>query len=205
MGRASKSHTSEEKRLQRKATSKAYSAAHRSQISERKRRSYLKLHSRKGTPYINKAAAVQSLPPTLIALAAQPLPTSKLFLEASQSADNLDESEIAGFDGDPPYVIAQPSPNDAAYIEKMVDVMSGRRARHERDTTTETDSMSSQCIERALIDELRDWTALATFLQSYEADPCHTAMARNRLWWRARTVNNLFVAALEVRGGRSKE
>lgn len=119
-------------------------------------------------------------------------------MEASQSANNLDESEIACFDGDPPYANAPPT-SDAEYLEKMVDVMSGRRARHERDMDTETDCMTGQSVERTLSHELGEWEGLANFLESYEAEPCHIAMAHNKLWWRARTVNNLFTAALKAR------
>lgn len=140
----------------------------------------------------------------LIALASQPLPTTQLFLEASQSADNLDESEIAAFNCDPPYV-ATILPCNEAYIAKMVDVMSGRCARHERDMVVEMESMSSQTVERALIDELGQWEDLATFLQTYEADPCHVAMARNRLWWRARNVKHLFDEALKSRARQSRQ
>ncbi|KDQ27092.1 hypothetical protein PLEOSDRAFT_159000 [Pleurotus ostreatus PC15] len=206
MGRASKFHTIEERHSGRKAASKAYSAANRSQLCERKRALYRKSRSRKGTPYINKDTAIQSLPTALLALASEPLPTSPLFLEASESADNLDESEITQFDGDPPYVAQPPSTEpDGDYLEKMLDVMSGRRARHERQRDAEMECKSHECIERELIDELGEWEALATILETYKASASHNAMARNRLWWRARIVNNLFVAASKIHARGSGE
>lgn len=172
----------------------------RVQISEQKRMLYRQSRSRKGPAYINKSMVVQSLPTVLLALASQPLPMSQLFLEASESADNLDESGITPFDDDPPYAAEpQSSEPDRAYTLKMVDVMSGRRARRERQRDAEMETKPHQCIERRLIQELGEWEALNTFLRSYEASPNHTAMARNRLWWRARSVNNLFVMASKYR------
>lgn len=165
---------------------------------------YRKSHSRKGTPYINKDTAIQSLPMALLALASEPLPTSHLFLDASESADNLDESEITQFDGDPPYAAQPPSTEpDSVYLEKMLDVMSGRRARHERQRDTEMERKSHECIERELIHELGEWEALAIVLETYEASASHNAMAHNRLWWRARIVNNLFIAASKIRASGS--
>ncbi|KAF9494124.1 hypothetical protein BDN71DRAFT_1432056 [Pleurotus eryngii] len=156
-----------------------------------------RIPSRKGTPYINKDTAIQSLPTALLVLASEPLPTSHLFLEASESADNLDESEITQFDGDPPYVAQPPSAEpDIVYLEKMLDVMSGRQARHKMQRDTEIECKSRECIER-------EWEALATILETYEASASHNTMAHNRLWWHARIVNNLFIVALKFRVGGS--
>lgn len=141
---------------------------------------------------------VRNLPQTIQALALQPLPTSVLFLEASRSADALDESEIVPFNGNPPYPVAAPS-SDEAYTLKMLDVMSGRRARNEEELVLEMEGWSQQHAERELIRELSEWETAAAFLESYEASPRHVAMARNSLWWCARRVNCIFTSASRTR------
>ncbi|KAL4263556.1 hypothetical protein AB1N83_009735 [Pleurotus pulmonarius] len=198
MGRASKYHTLDEQRSARRATTKAYSQATSGSRSERRRASYLKSRSRKGAPYIRKDMLIRSLPPALHALALQPLPTSELFLEASRSADALDESEVAPFDGKPPYAAAPPS-SDEVYTSKMLDVMSGRRARHEREASHEMERWSQQHVESELIRELADWNTTAELVQSYKASPWHVAMARNHLWWHARWVSCIFTSASRTR------
>ena len=58
------------------------------------------------------------------------LPTSPLFLEAAQSADALDESELPGWEKDPPYN-AEPAltPDEQIFTGNLVNVMLGKCSR----------------------------------------------------------------------------
>lgn len=155
-----------------------------------------------------------SLPIRLTELAAHLLPTSELYEQALRSSDALDESEVALFDGDPPYVLAPhdeaDSEAEASYTLKMVDVASGRRARlemaYQEEVGTRADTFDSpsgfgQFIEQELMKELNDWKGLAEALGTYTASRRHVAMAHVQLEWRARRVSYLFNLALEVREG----
>ena len=58
------------------------------------------------------------------------LPTSPLFLEVAQSADALDESELPGWEKDPPYN-AKPALtlDEQIFTDNLVDVMLGQCSR----------------------------------------------------------------------------
>ena len=58
------------------------------------------------------------------------LPMSPLFLEATQSADALDKSELPSWENDPPYN-AEPdsTPDEQIFTRNLVDVMLGRCSR----------------------------------------------------------------------------
>ena len=107
--------------------------------SEQNRRAYRKRvgrHLRKDTvrqspppawrgldPHIS---SVPVLPPALITYATMRLPTSPMFLEAAQSADALDESDLPSWEEDPPYN-AEPdsTPEEDRFTHNLVDVMLG--------------------------------------------------------------------------------
>ncbi|KIO07199.1 hypothetical protein M404DRAFT_24275 [Pisolithus tinctorius Marx 270] len=76
-------------------------------------------------------SSVPSLLPALIAYATIPLPMSPLFLEAAESADALDESDLLKWEREPPYTYAEPdpTPEEQRFTCNLVDVMLRRRAR----------------------------------------------------------------------------
>jgi len=71
------------------------------------------------------------LSPALIAHATKSLPSSPLFLEAAQSAEALDESDLPQWEGEPPYSYAEPdsTPQEERFTHNLVEVMLGRRIR----------------------------------------------------------------------------
>ncbi|KAG2144306.1 hypothetical protein DEU56DRAFT_754356 [Suillus clintonianus] len=97
---------------------------------------YAKAHSRKGS---SKPSLVSSqlppLPQALINLATTSLPDSDPFYCASQSADNLDESELPQWDSNLPYAIPHPSNTPAVvqFTENLVQVMHGHNSHLEKE------------------------------------------------------------------------
>ena len=75
-------------------------------------------------------SSILVLPPALITHATICLPTSPLFLEVAQSANALDESELPGWEKDPPYN-AEPAltPDEQIFTGNLVDVMLGQCSR----------------------------------------------------------------------------
>jgi hypothetical protein len=64
-------------------------------------------------------------------MALRPLPTSYLFRQALESADNLDETGLEEWDHPPPYQSPPPSdmPSDRNYTLRLIDVLDGCRLR----------------------------------------------------------------------------
>ncbi|KIM52699.1 hypothetical protein SCLCIDRAFT_140532, partial [Scleroderma citrinum Foug A] len=76
-------------------------------------------------------SSVPVLSPSLIHHATVPLPTSPLFLEATQSADALDETDLPRWEKEPPYAYAEPdsTTEEETFTCHLVDVMLGWRVR----------------------------------------------------------------------------
>jgi len=59
------------------------------------------------------------------------LPSSPLFLEAAQSTEALDESDLPQWEGEPPYSYAEPdsTPQEERFTHNLVEVMLSRQIR----------------------------------------------------------------------------
>jgi hypothetical protein len=178
--------------------------------STQNRVAYRRKHSRRGLTIasINVKSSAHAiperfsdLPSPLISLALLALPNTYLFHEAFHSADNLDESDLAQWDSDPPYPGSPDTPLEAAFTEKLVDVMHGRRLRelgiqrekHKRDRM---DAGSQVEVQREILREigvaLKEWRNLSDFLETYQAGPREMQMSQHRLQWHARLIHTLY-------------
>ena len=75
------------------------------------------------------------LQPEILELASKPLKPSRLFYEALQSAEALDESGLGVWEKPPPYCTLTPeseTPHENRYTESIVQVMHGKRLRETR-------------------------------------------------------------------------
>ncbi|KAG2088053.1 uncharacterized protein F5147DRAFT_542146, partial [Suillus discolor] len=98
------------------------------------------------------------LPSNLINLATTDLPDTYLFQQASQSADNLDESDLAQWDVNPPYHAPRPldTPAEVCWTQNLVQVIHGRRCRMEREEVYERAKKHSSEGVMDLCAELRE-------------------------------------------------
>lgn len=161
---------------------------------------YRRRNGRQGSTRISIHPDTFILPDYLVELALLPLPDSRLFREALQSADYLDETELPQWDQEPPY---PPSPYTADYAnftKNLVDVMNGRRLRMERLRNAER---AARCktlkewrgeIEGDLRTAFGDWERMVKLMEAYgeEGDSRASTMAQNLLQWRARYVYTLY-------------
>jgi hypothetical protein len=139
------------------------------------------------------------LPDRLIAMATIPFPNTRLFQEALQSADTMDESELPQYELDPPYM--PPSyPTDAErdqdYTDEMIQVLRGRLMRERQkfeDLRMRTSSQERLRRERQneLVTLLGKWEALNTYMEGYRAGQREMKMALHLLHWRAYLVYKL--------------
>ncbi len=75
------------------------------------------------------------IPAHLVALAQLPLSSSRLFVEALESADALDESDLGVWNSRPPYHTLpahQENDTERRFTERLVEVMHGKRFRELR-------------------------------------------------------------------------
>lgn len=165
----------------------------------RRSQNYAKEHSRKGS---SKPSPVSSqlppLPQALINLATTSLPDSYLYHCASQSADNLDESELPQWDINPPYATPHPSDTaaEARFTENLVQVMHGRNSRLEKEQLQQraqkytAGGMNGLCTElkEAIGTLLGQWYVLQDYISDAKDCDRHIKMARCLLQWRARTI-----------------
>jgi hypothetical protein len=142
-----------------------------------------------------------NLPSHLVSLALLALPNTYLFREALRSADNLDESDLAQWDSDPPYPASPDTPLEAAFTEKLVDVMHGRRLRElriqkEKRKRDRLDAGSQIEVQRNIAREigvaLKKWHNLSDLLETYQAGPREMRMSQHRLQWHARLIHSLY-------------
>ncbi|KAG2125360.1 uncharacterized protein EDB93DRAFT_1258224 [Suillus bovinus] len=175
MGRKAKYLTLAEKSAALHKQKANYTQSKRGIAARRLRRSqnYAKEHSRKGS---SKPSPVSSqlppLPQALINLATTSLPDSYLYRCASQSADNLDESELPQWDINPPYATPHPSDTaaEARFTENLVQVMHGRNSRLEKEQLQQraqkytAGGMNGLCTElkEAIGTLLGQWTVIDT-------------------------------------------
>jgi len=191
--------------------------------SEQNRRAYRKRvgrHLRKGTVHQSPpptrrgldphTSSVPVLPPALITHATMRLPTSAMFLEAAQSADALDESELPSWEEDPPYNAESDStPEEERFTRNLVDVMLGRRSRL-------SDEMKAERAKRfekrdldlftELVHSIKErmvrWFTVYDIVQaSVESSRRHNRMAACWLHWQARDIHRITEEALELEIG----
>lgn len=82
--------------------------------------------------YILQTTYLHDLPAIILHHALKPLPNTDLFRQAVCSANALEESEVALWEGDPPYsvkVTEGEEAMDVRYTLLMIDVLNGRRYR----------------------------------------------------------------------------
>jgi hypothetical protein len=167
---------------------------------------YRRQHGRQGShPHTSSSI----LPPTLVSLARKPLPNTYLFNEALHSRHALDESELAAWDEDPPYVL-EPVPEDTASerqcTQRLVEVMHGRRLREadEREKAVlcryldlPPSEVELDVFER-MFAALREWERLETLVEGLRGGTRDTEMAHHLLQWRAREAFALHVKYMEL-------
>jgi hypothetical protein len=146
---------------------------------------------------------ITKLLPALVTQALTKLPDSApLFLEALQSADNLDESDLGCWDSRPPFVpqrVIADERSEARFTERLVEVMHGRRLRQQR----ERDKMRVMenhgkyvaevvgALHREISQGVQEWQSLSAFIQDYNAGPRERRMADHYVEWCARKVWHL--------------
>ncbi|KAG2114307.1 uncharacterized protein F5147DRAFT_770285 [Suillus discolor] len=177
-----------------------HAQSERGKATRRLRRSqnYAKAHSHKGSskpPLIS--SQLPPLPRSLINLAVTSLPDGELFHLTSQSADNLDESELPQWDNNPPYTMPPPSDTRAEvrFTENLVQVMHGRNSHLEKEEL-------QQCVQKYtagvlnLCTEMKDaigvllgqWYILQDYISGTKDCDRHFRMAQCLLQWRARRI-----------------
>ena len=84
-----------------------------------------------GSDPVHPSSVPDLVSPALIHHATIHLPTSPLFLEATQSADALDESDLPQWEKEPPYSYVEPdsTPEEEGFTRNLVDVLLGRHVR----------------------------------------------------------------------------
>ncbi|KII82920.1 hypothetical protein PLICRDRAFT_180920 [Plicaturopsis crispa FD-325 SS-3] len=207
MGRSAKYLTAASKSDALKSQRREYARSDRGKAArkEQNKRAYIRAHSRRGPP---PRTTMPTLPQALRDTAAFDLPThSTFFLEASRSADALDESELAEWDRLPPY--PSPAPPDIfrerTYTDNLSDLMDGRRLREERARISDfraqyvRGTAGSRETMIALIEAAReDWKSAAEALKGDVGCPRHRKMADNYMRWQARTACVLYDTLQEL-------
>jgi hypothetical protein len=127
------------------------------------------------------------------------LPDTYLFQQASQSADNLDESDLAQWDVDPPYHVPHPlnTPAETRWTQNLVQVVHGRCSRMEKEELCEramkhrAGKVEDLCAElrENLILLMRQWITLCDHISGMEDCDRHCVMAQCLLQWRARRIH----------------
>ncbi|KIN98610.1 hypothetical protein M404DRAFT_157473 [Pisolithus tinctorius Marx 270] len=160
-------------------------------------------------------SSVPSLPPALIAYATIPLPMSPLFLEAAESADALDESDLLKWEREPPYTYAKPdpTPEEQRFTRNLVDVMLGRHAR----LLGEADTHRAKHLENGdhqqvftelmgnIAEKLVRWSAIYdTIGGPGMSDNRNIRMAACWLQWQAQDIYHITQEALELENGRDR-
>ena len=143
-------------------------------------------------------SSVPDLLPALIAHATMSLPTLPLFLEAAQSADALDESDLPQWEEAPPYSYAEPdsTPQEEMFTRNLVDVMLGRRIRLSNEAKAQRRRRfeSGNCgqIFTELMDNITEqmvrWLAIYDTVGDGLSGARNDKMATCWLQWKARDI-----------------
>lgn len=169
---------------------------------EQNQRAYSRKHGRKGPACSSPSVSAPLVPSHIQQTAEFPLPTSYLFLEATRSADALDESELSVWDSLPPY--DAPAPRNAfvdrTYTENLMDVMHGRRLRQARERQAARACIAEgqgrdearEEILGLIVDGEQRYAALEAVLRDYDGCDRHVRIAHLNLQWVARDVCMLY-------------
>ena len=118
------------------------------------------------------------MPSWVVVLNTSLMQNVKRHLEALQSANNLDESDLGRWDSRPPFVpqrVIADERSEARFTEWLVEVMHGRRLRQQR----ERDKMRvmenhGKCVaevvgalHREISQGVQEWQTLSAFIQDY--------------------------------------
>jgi hypothetical protein len=119
----------------------------------------------------------------------EPLPeASALFREASESAENLDETGLEIWDTGPPYPLgpSSDSQKEKDFTERLVEVMHGRRLRIQREQCAQRPTAGIEVLMEDLEHTVTEWDLGRRFMEVY--DDGHRELAMARLWrqWLAR-------------------
>ena len=138
------------------------------------------------------------------------LPTSSLFLEATQSADALDESELPSWEKDPPYNAEPDSTlNEQLFTRNLVDVMLGRCSRLSDEMRTQRANWFEKRgqelfteLVHSITEQMARWTAIYDVVQGCaESSRRHDQMAACWLQWQARDIHRITEEAQELEIG----
>jgi hypothetical protein len=140
-----------------------------------------------------------TLPANILYLALLPLPEgADLFKLALKSADELDESDLAQWDQDPPYVIAedQDTPSEIRWTARLQEVMHGRRLRQQREVDEKRKRYHQGLSQSSLRSDLEgvmckyraDYDRIERIMSTYEGGSREMVMGIHLLWWKARNV-----------------
>jgi len=132
-------------------------------------------------------SSVPPLPSPLMSFATMLLPTSKLFHEASHSADTLDESDLYLWEQEPPYNYPEPimTTDEAHYTKNLVDVLLSwccRLAKAARDehaqhfANGEVQDLLDEIVE-GLVGRIHRWTTIASCITGTEDTNRNRVMA----------------------------
>ncbi|KAG1896267.1 uncharacterized protein F5891DRAFT_1193273 [Suillus fuscotomentosus] len=200
MGQKAKYLTLAEKTAALRRQKANYAQSERGKATRRLRHSqnYAKAHSRKGSSKPPLASSrLPPLPRVLINLANASLPDGDLFRCTSQSADNLDESELPQWDNNPPYAMPPPSdtPAEVRFTENLVQVMHGHNSRLEKEQLQQrarkyNAGRPDLCTElkHAIGVLLGEWYILQDYISDARDCDRHIKMAQCLLRWRARRI-----------------
>lgn len=172
---------------------------------------YKRKHGRQGSQSHTTPTSSSSsiLLPKLVALAHKSLPNTYLFNKALRSDNMLDESELAIWDADPPYILS-PAPENTAseqqFTQRLVEVMHGRRLRqareYEKATAHRYQGLSPLEVELdvfgAMITALKEWEKLEVLVGGLREGTREVVMAHHLLQWRAREAYALHVNYMEL-------
>lgn len=145
---------------------------------------------------LSQPTPTAQLPAHLISQALVPLPPSHSFLfqEALASAENLDESDLAQWDADPPYIaseIPSDTPSEIRFTERLVEVMHGRRLRQQRECDMgrnarfigRTRDQKARELQQEIFRVLGRWQTLELYLPSYKGGAREVRMASHLHEW----------------------
>ncbi|KAF8055775.1 hypothetical protein FPV67DRAFT_1456635 [Lyophyllum atratum] len=144
-------------------------------------------------------AGIDPPPPDLVTTALLPMPeTSTFFLQASRSADLLDETGLDMWDAGPPYVttLLSNTPYEMQFTKRLEQVVHGRRTRLLRAREMMQEDLPLPVLQEALAQAVHEWEAGAAFISLYrEFEDGHREREMARVWlqWLARECYSLYL------------
>jgi len=166
-----------------------------------------------GSGPIHPSSVPDLVSPALIHHTTIPLPTSPLFLEAAQSADALDESDLPRWEKEPPYSYVEPdsTPEEEGFTRNLVDVMLGRRVRLSNEAKAQRGRRfvngDHEIIFSELVHVIKEqtvrWMAIYESIGDGMSRGRNGRMAACWLQWQAHSIYSSTHEALELEKGRN--